>query len=180
MVIRNTLGYVLGGLGVVGIAACGLTPFVGAALRRARTLGAATLFITCAPEAVGHIPADIIINPVVGPEMVTGSTRMKAGTATKLVLNPLTTAAMIKLGKVYSHFMVDLRATNEKLVDRSQRIIMTLTGLSRSRAQKLLRQAGGRVKPAIVMHFRRTTLSQAQKILARCRHSLRKALEETS
>ena len=88
---------------VVGIAACGLTPFVLGAIRRARRLGAATALITCAPQARRHIPADIIINPVVGPEVVTGSTRMKAGTATKLVLNALTTAAMVRSGKVYGN-----------------------------------------------------------------------------
>ena len=104
---------------VVGIAACGLTPFVHGALKRARQLGAATIFVTCAPEAVKSIPADIIINPVVGPEVITGSTRMKAGTATKLVLNTLTTAAMIRMGKVYGNLMVDLKATNRKLRDRS-------------------------------------------------------------
>jgi N-acetylmuramic acid 6-phosphate etherase len=163
---------------VVGIAACGLTPFVRAALKQARRKGADTVFITCAPEAVRGIPADIIINPVVGPEIVTGSTRMKAGTATKLVLNTLTTVAMIQLGKVYSNLMVDLRATNEKLRDRSQRIIMETTGLSRSGAKKLLERSGGRVKPAVVMHFRRTNLPTALKILNRCGQSLRNALKE--
>ena len=89
------------------------------ALRRARQIGAATVCVTCAPEVVKSIPADIIINPVVGPEVVTGSTRMKAGTATKLVLNMLTTTAMIKLGKVHGNLMVDLQAVNNKLRDRS-------------------------------------------------------------
>ncbi|MHC4434974.1 MAG: N-acetylmuramic acid 6-phosphate etherase, partial [Planctomycetota bacterium] len=114
---------------VVGLAACGMTPFVHGALKRAQKIGAATIFVTCAPEAVEHIPAEIIINPVVGPEVVTGSTRMKAGTATKLVLNALTTGAMIRLGKVYGNLMVDLKATNEKLRDRSIRIVMELTNL---------------------------------------------------
>ena len=165
---------------VVGLAACGMTPFVHGALKQARKIGAATIFITCAPEAVEHIPAEIIINPVVGPEVVTGSTRMKAGTATKLVLNTLTTGAMIKLGKVYGNLMVDLKATNEKLRDRSIRIVMEMTNLSRSGARQLLTRAEGKVKAAIVMHFRRTDLSGALKILEESEQFLRKAIEETS
>jgi N-acetylmuramic acid 6-phosphate etherase len=163
---------------VAGLAACGMTPFVHGALKQARRLGAATIFITCAPEAVEHIPAEIIINPVVGPEVVTGSTRMKAGTATKLVLNTLTTRAMIKLGKVYGNLMVDLKATNEKLRDRSIRIVMELTNLSRSGAKKLLSSAEGKVKAAIVMHFRKTDLKGALKILEENEQFLRKAIEE--
>jgi len=165
---------------VVGLAACGMTPFVHGALKQARKIGAATIFVTCAPEAVGQIPAEIIINPVVGPEVITGSTRMKAGTATKLVLNTLTTGAMVKLGKVYGNLMVDLKATNEKLRDRSLRIVMEMTNLSRSGARRLLARAQGKVKAAIVMHFRRTNLSGALKILDECDQFLRKAIEETS
>ena len=165
---------------VVGVAACGMTPYVHGALNRARQIGAGTVFVTCAPEAVKHIPAEIIINPVVGPEVITGSTRMKAGTATKLVLNTLTTAAMIKLGKVYGNLMVDLRATNEKLRDRSLRIVIEMTGLSRARAKNLLARADGKVKAAIVMHFRKVNLPAALRILDESRQSLRKALEETS
>jgi N-acetylmuramic acid 6-phosphate etherase len=165
---------------VVGLAACGMTPFVLGALKKARRIGAATIFITCAPEAVEHIPAEIIINPVVGPEVVTGSTRMKAGTATKLVLNTLTTGVMIRLGKVYGNLMVDLRAVNEKLRDRSVRIVMELTNLSRPRARRLLSRAEGKVKAAIVMHFRRTDLAGALKILDESDQFLRKAIEGTS
>ncbi|MBN1509596.1 MAG: N-acetylmuramic acid 6-phosphate etherase [Sedimentisphaerales bacterium] len=162
---------------VVGLAACGMTPFVRGALERARRTGARTICVTCAPEAVGFIPAEIVINPVVGPEIVTGSTRMKAGTATKLVLNTLTTAAMIKLGKVYGNLMVDLRAVNNKLRDRSVRIVMELTGLSRPRATTLLQRAGGRLKPAVVMHFRKVDLQAAARMLDACNQSLRKAIE---
>jgi N-acetylmuramic acid 6-phosphate etherase len=162
---------------VVGLAACGQTAFVHGALKKARRIGAATIFVTCAPEAVEHIPAEIIINPVVGPEVVTGSTRMKAGTATKLVLNMLTTGAMIRLGKVYGNLMVDLRAVNEKLRDRSVRIVMEMTNLRRRRAQKLLDRAEGKVKAAVVMHFRRTDLTGAQKILDECGQFLRKAIK---
>jgi len=165
---------------VVGLAACGMTPFVHGALKQARRIGAATIFVTCAPEAVRHIPAEIIINPVVGPEVITGSTRMKAGTATKLVLNTLTTGAMIRLGKVYGNLMVDLKATNEKLRDRSVRIVMEMTKLSRSRAAGLLARAQGEVKAAIVMYFRRTDLAGALKILDECDQFLRKAIEEVS
>jgi N-acetylmuramic acid 6-phosphate etherase len=165
---------------VVGLAACGLTPYVHGALKRARKVGAATIFITCAPEAVERIPAEIIINPVVGPEVVTGSTRMKAGTATKLVLNTLTTAAMIRLGKVHGNLMVDLMATNEKLRDRSERIVMELTGLSRRRARRLLERAGGKVKAAIVMHFRKADAVAAEAILRAGGQSLRRAIEEGS
>ena len=161
---------------VVGIAACGLTPFVRGAIERARKIGAATMFITCAPEAVKRIKVDVLINPVVGPEIITGSTRMKAGTATKLVLNTLTTAAMIKLGKVYGNLMVDLRATNVKLRDRSERIIMELTHLTRPQARNLLRRAKGFVKAALVMHYRTVGFVEAQRQLAACGQSLRQAV----
>jgi N-acetylmuramic acid 6-phosphate etherase len=161
---------------VVGIAACGLTPFVRASLKEAMKKGAGTIFITCAPEFVKDIPAQIIINPVVGPEVITGSTRMKAGTATKLVLNTLTTTAMIKMGKVYGNLMVDLKATNNKLRDRSVRIVSQLTGLSRTKAGNLLRQAKGKVKAAIVMRYRKVNLKQAENILNKYGESLRKAI----
>jgi N-acetylmuramic acid 6-phosphate etherase len=160
----------------VGVAACGMTPYVRGALKEAKRIGAGTIFITCAPEAVEHIPAEIIIKAVVGAEVVTGSTRMKAGTATKLVLNTLTTTAMIKMGKVYGNLMVDLNASNEKLRDRSQRIVMEVTGLSRAKAKKLLELAQGKVKAAIVMHFRDVDLRRAHDILDQCQQSLHKAI----
>jgi N-acetylmuramic acid 6-phosphate etherase len=162
---------------VVGIAACGMTPFVRGALKQARKKDAGTILLTCAPEAVKISPADIVINPKVGPEVITGSTRMKAGTATKLVLNTLTTTTMIKLGKVYGNLMVDLSATNKKLRDRSQRIIMEITGLSRPMAIKLLKRAKGNVKPAIVMYFKQAGYSEALKILNKSNQSLRQAIE---
>ena len=136
---------------LVGLAACGMTPFVHGALKRAQKIGAATIFVTCAPEAVEHIPAEIIINPVVGPEVVTGSTRMKAGTATKLVLNTITTGAMVRLGKVFGNLMVDLQVTCDKLRDRGERILMEMRGLQREDAAVLLERAGGHVKTALVM-----------------------------
>jgi len=162
---------------VVGIAACGLTPFVHGAVKHARRLKAAAIFITCSPEATGHITADVVINPVVGAEVVTGSTRMKAGTATKLVLNTLTTAAMIRLGKVYGNLMVDLRATNAKLRERSERIVMSLAGLTRPRARRLLASAGGSVKVALVMDARKVSASGARRLLAKSGGMLRGAME---
>jgi N-acetylmuramic acid 6-phosphate etherase len=163
---------------VVGIAACGLTPFVRGAMKAAAGIGAGTVFITCAPEAKEQIGADVIITPVVGPEVITGSTRMKAGTATKLVLNTLTTAAMVKMGKVYGNLMVDLRATSEKLRDRSQRILCEVTGLNRRRARQLLAEAHGLVKVAILMAERRLTYTEARRRLSRSGGMLRDALEE--
>lgn len=164
---------------VVGLAACGMTPFVLGALKQAKRIGSATIFVTCAPEAVQHIPAEIIINPVVGPEVVTGSTRMKAGTATKLVLNTLTTGAMIRMGKVYGNLMIDLKATNEKLRDRSVRIVMEITNLNRPRAARLLARAEGKVKAALVMHFRRVNLVHAMAILKENGEFLRPAISQT-
>jgi N-acetylmuramic acid 6-phosphate etherase len=138
---------------VVGIAASGTTPFVRGALVRARELGATTALVACSePPALMREAADILILPIAGPEVLTGSTRLKAGTATKLVLNMLTTGAMIRIGKSYGNLMVDLRATNVKLQDRAERIVCEVTGLSRERAGTLLQHADGRVKRALVMH----------------------------
>jgi len=161
---------------VVGIAACGLTPFVHGALRRARRIGAASLFVTCSPEVVSRVRADVVICPVVGAEAVTGSTRMKAGTATKLVLNTLTTAAMVRLGKVYGNLMVDLKATNAKLRDRSERMVMELTDLSRPAARRLLAQARGEVKAALVMHARGVGYRRARELLAASSGLLREVI----
>jgi N-acetylmuramic acid 6-phosphate etherase len=161
---------------VVGIAACGLTPFVMGAIRAARSVQACTAFVTCAPEAKKFINADVIINPVVGPEVVTGSTRMKAGTATKLVLNTLTTAAMIRIGKVYGNLMVDMRATNAKLQDRSERIVIAATGASRLRAIALLKQSAGLAKPAILMAKTGMDAAQAKTLLKQNGDSLRSAI----
>ncbi|MDP7287663.1 MAG: N-acetylmuramic acid 6-phosphate etherase [Phycisphaerae bacterium] len=165
---------------VVGIAASGLTPYVMGALKRAKRLGAATVMLSCNPNIKLPVKVDVTINPVVGPEVVTGSTRMKAGTATKLVLNTLTTAAMIRLGKVHDNLMVDLKASCAKLRDRSQRIVMELTGLSRKESAKLLAGANGEVKPAIVMHFREVTRTAAVRILKESNNSLREAIRPQS
>src|SRR3954447_20812142 len=137
---------------VIGIAASGTTPYVRRALAHAREIGAATALVACSPPPQDALDvSDIVILPITGPEVVTGSTRMKAGTATKLVLNTITTGAMIRLGKTFGNLMVDLRATNQKLQDRSERILMETLDLDRASAAELLREAGGRVKLAIVM-----------------------------
>jgi len=151
---------------VVGIAASGTTPFVRAALSRAQTLGARTVLVTCSePPKLLRETCDVCVVVAVGPEVVTGSTRMKAGTATKLVLNTLTTGAMIRLGKTYGNLMVDLRAWNDKLVDRSQRIVMETTGLGREEARGVIEAADGRVKTAIVMARLRISRDEAERQL---------------
>ena len=126
---------------VVGIAASGATPYVRAALGRAQSRGARTVLVTC----------DVCIVVLTGPEVVTGSTRMKAGTATKLVLNTLSTGAMVRLGKTYGNLMVDLQAWSDKLVDRGERIVMEVTGVDRTAARAAIDAAGGSVRTAIVM-----------------------------
>src|SRR5213083_86773 len=126
---------------VLGIAASGTTPYVRGALGRAQTIGARTLLFTCStPPKVLAETCDVVINPVVGPEALTGSTRLKAGTATKLVLNTLTTGAMIRLGKVYGNLMVDLVALSDKLKDRGERIVMECTGVDRAKARAAIEQ----------------------------------------
>ena len=138
---------------VVGIAASGTTPYVRVALEHAKSLGARTAIVACSPPPANVLAAaDIAIVAITGPEVVTGSTRLKAGTATKLILNMITTGAMIRLGKTFGNLMVDLRATNAKLTDRSERIIAEVCDVDRERARALLAEAGGRVKLAIVMN----------------------------
>jgi N-acetylmuramic acid 6-phosphate etherase len=152
---------------VIGIAASGTTPFVQAAITRAKSRGARTALVSCSEpprELTGT--CDVCVTVLVGPEIVTGSTRMKAGTATKLVLNTLTTGAMIRLGKIYGNLMVDLRAWNDKLVDRSQRIVMETTGLDRGSAKRVIEAAEGSVKIAIVMARRGVAKDEAERLLA--------------
>src|SRR5712664_632774 len=151
---------------VVGIAASGTTPYVRAALARAQTLGATTVLVTCAtaPKVLTET-CDVIINPIVGPEVVTGSTRLKAGTATKLVLNMLSSGAMIRLGKVYGNLMVDLMALSAKLHDRGERIVMEVGGVSREEARQAIERAKGSVKVAIVMARRKVDGNEARTLL---------------
>lgn len=137
---------------VLGIAASGTTPFVHGALDRARARGATTGFLLCTPPGPDLLERhDVVIAPLVGPEVITGSTRMKAGTATKLVLNTITTGAMVRLGKVHGNLMVDLQVTCRKLQDRAERILVTLLGTTRERAVELLAASEGHVKTALVM-----------------------------
>jgi N-acetylmuramic acid 6-phosphate etherase len=153
---------------VFGIAASGTTPYVHGALTRAKQRGARTGFLLCTyPQEWMLEVYDVVIAPLVGPEVVTGSTRMKAGTATKLVLNMISTGAMIRLGKVFGNLMVDLRATNQKLQDRSERILMETLDLDRHSAAGLLRDAGGSVKTAMVMHWRGVNRDEAGRMLLR-------------
>jgi N-acetylmuramic acid 6-phosphate etherase len=138
------------------------------ALTRAKQRGSKTGFLLCTyPEEWMLDVYDIVIAPLVGPEVVTGSTRMKAGTATKLVLNMISTGAMIRLGKVFGNLMVDLRATNQKLQDRSERILMETLDLDRHSAAALLQEAGGSVKTAMVMHWRGVNHDEAARMLLR-------------
>jgi N-acetylmuramic acid 6-phosphate etherase len=163
---------------VFGIAAGGTTPFVHAALEFARERGAASVFLACVPFEEAPDEADVSIRVVTGPEVLTGSTRLKAGTATKLVLNTVTTIAMAQLGKVYENLMVDVDTrANSKLVERGARIIATLTGLDRGASLALLERADGQVKVAIVMHRSNCDAAQAAQLLARAHGSLRRVLE---
>jgi N-acetylmuramic acid 6-phosphate etherase len=150
---------------VCGIAASGVTPFSRAALVYARSRGARTLFITCSPDGAHAELADVVIAAPVGPEVLAGSTRLKAGTATKIILNALSTAAMVKLGKVYRGRMVDVVATNQKLRDRARRIVVELTGLPERAALALLKQASYRPKLAIAMHALGAGAAEAQRRL---------------
>jgi N-acetylmuramic acid 6-phosphate etherase len=162
---------------VIGIAASGTTPYVRRALEHARSVGARTGLVACSPPPPEAIAVtDILIQPITGPEVVTGSTRMKAGTATKLVLNTITSGAMIRLGKTFGNLMVDLRATNEKLRDRSERIVIEVCDVSRDEARALLQRAGGVVKTAIVMHFLNAPREEAERALAQAGGVIRKAI----
>lgn len=136
---------------LVGIAASGRTPYVLGAIEHARRLGALTIGLSCVPGSLLAEAADIAITPATGAEVLTGSTRLKAGTATKLVLNMLSTGVMVRTGATYGNLMVNVRATNAKLVDRAQRIIAAATGCDMAAAEQLLNAAGDSVKTAIVM-----------------------------
>jgi N-acetylmuramic acid 6-phosphate etherase len=162
---------------LIGIAAGGTTPFVVGALNAARKQKAATALICCVQPRPGEPAVDVAIRPLTGPEVLTGSTRLKAGTATKLVLNAISTLAMVRLGKVHENLMVDLRATNQKLWDRGARLVALLTGLPREPALQLLRDADGSVKIAVLMKQRGWTREQAQATLAATGGALRAALE---
>ena len=164
---------------VFGIAAGGTTPFVHGALNEAKTLGARTIFLICTdPSHVKmDLSPDLFIAVQTGAEVLTGSTRMKAGTATKLVLNTVTTLAMVQIGKTYGNLMVDVDANkNAKLIDRGGRIIATLTGLPRNKSLELLQDAGGKVKRALVMHHKACDVFTADKLLADAGGKLRNVI----
>jgi len=158
---------------VCAIAASGVTPFARGALAHARARGCKTIFITCVADAAHRKLADVVITAVVGPEVIAGSTRLKAGTATKLILNALSTTMMIRLGKVYRGRMVDMLATNDKLRDRARRIVMELTGLDDRKTRALLRRAGNRAKLALAMHLLDASPSEAAAALASSNDDLR-------
>jgi len=163
---------------VCGIAASRRTPYVIGAVKKAKELGAKTIYVTCNPREEFDIKeVDIAICPYVGPEVIMGSTRMKSGTAQKLVLNMLTTTSMIRLGKVYENMMIDLQMTNKKLVERSKRIVMTITGISYEEAADILKRADGQVKTSLVMIKAKISASEARKRLKKADGFVRKAIE---
>ena len=161
---------------LVGIAAGGTTPYVRGGLAFAKSIGALAIAMACVPTEQAPLPCDIDIRLLTGPELLTGSTRMKAGTATKLALNTLSTAVMVKLGKVYGNRMVDVAASNSKLVDRSLRILRDLAGVERERGLTLLEDAGGSVKLALLMAAAGLSVDQANALLQQHDQQLRAAL----
>ncbi len=168
---------------VMGITAGGTTPFVHGALQEAQRLGAQTIFFACVPPEQVATDYDLEIRPLVGAEILTGSTRLKAGTATKMVLNMISTGAMVLLGKVYGNRMVDVAVTNQKLTDRAIRILCDLTGCDRSTAQFYLEQTGNNTKLALFMLISGTPLtqvSQARQHLAQHNGNIRNALQDYS
>jgi N-acetylmuramic acid 6-phosphate etherase len=162
---------------VVGIAASGRTPYVIGGLEYANEIGATTVALSCNPDSPIADIADIAISPVVGPEALTGSTRLKSGTAQKLVLNMLTTASMIRIGKSYQNLMVDVKATNEKLIARAARIVMQATDCSKEQATEVLKQTNYEVKLAILMILTDLDIDSARQQLAHQDGFLRKAVE---
>ncbi|MGV4275557.1 N-acetylmuramic acid 6-phosphate etherase [Citrobacter farmeri] len=165
---------------VVGLAASGRTPYVIGGLKYARKIGCNTVAISCNPDSPIAQEADIAISPVVGPEALTGSTRLKSGTAQKLVLNMISTGAMVKFGKVYQNLMVDMKATNIKLMDRACRMVVEATGIARAEAEMLLKQTDFDVKPAILMALSGLSAEAAREKLATHQGFLRAALADSS
>ena len=161
---------------LVGIATSGRTPYVLGGLAHARAVGAFAIGFACNDKSELESLAELMIVPRVGPEIITGSTRLKAGTATKLVLNMLTTGAMIRIGKTYGNLMVDLRATNTKLVARTRRIVAMLTGASEEEAERLVAEADGELKTAVVAKQRNVSPAEARALLAAAGGHLRRAI----
>ncbi len=165
---------------VVGIAVSGRTPYVIGALNYAKSLGAVTVALSCNPQSTIAALADIAISPVVGPEVLTGSTRLKSGTAQKLVLNMLTTASMIRIGKSYQNLMVDVSATNEKLVARAVRIVMQASECDERTAEEALRLTNNDVKLAILVVMNETGVEEARRALHEASGFLRPAIHVKS
>lgn len=163
---------------VVGVSASGMTQFVRGGLTKARRAGARIIFVTCDPRTELQSFVDLTIAPAVGPEVIAGSTRLKAGTATKLVLNMLTTGAMVRTGKTYGNLMVDVQTGSEKLRDRARRIIMMVAGLDHDDADRLLHRAHWNVKAAIVMHKGGLPYAKAMAMLRKSHHVVRDAIGE--
>src|SRR5215471_8486005 len=163
---------------VIGVSASGMTQFVRGALTRARRAGSKIIFVTCDPRTELQTFVDLTIAPAVGPEVIAGSTRLKAGTATKMVLNMLTTAAMIRIGKTYGNLMVDVQMGSEKLRDRARRIIVMVTGLDYDDADALLRRAHWNVKAAIVMQKSGLSYNRSLSRLRRAHDVVRDAIGE--
>ncbi len=159
-----------------GIAASYRTPYVLGALEKAHQIGSKTILVTCNPHSQVNVEVDIAICVVVGPEVVMGSTRMKAGTATKLVLNMLTTASMIRMGKIYGNMMVDLMMTSRKLEERSKRTVMMITGVDYNEATQVLKKANGHVKTALVMILANIDSDEARRRLSANDGFVRKAI----
>lgn len=164
---------------VVGITAGGTTPFVHGALHAAKQRGAHTVFMACVPKDQVIIAADVDIRLLVGPEILAGSTRLKAGTVTKMALNILSTSVMVKLGKVYGNRMIDVSVTNNKLRDRALRIICDLTDLGREEAGYLLESSGKSVKLALLMHWTKLDRTECDQLLSKNHGNLREALTDS-
>lgn len=162
---------------VLGISASGRTPYVAGALRFAREIGCRTVALSCNANAAISGDADVAIEVVVGPEVLAGSTRLKAGTAQKLVLNMISTAVMVKLGKVYRNYMVDMQSSNGKLRARSRRIVQRITGADEAAADRALQQSGYRTKVGIVMLMADVPVEEAEDLLAQADQRIRQALE---
>ncbi|KOS60548.1 N-acetylmuramic acid 6-phosphate etherase [Lysinibacillus agricola] len=162
---------------VIGIAASGRTPFVKGALVYAQQIGAQTISLASNPQSVISAYADIAIEVITGPEILTGSTRLKAATAHKQILNMITTTSMVKLGKVYKNLMVDVHASNFKLRERAKKIVCEATGVSYEKAENILEQTNFQVKLAIVMLLTKTTLNEAERLLAQSEGHVRTAVE---
>lgn len=164
---------------VIGLSASGRTPYVLYGLKYASSIGCKTAAIACNKDSIIGKEADIAIEPVTGPEILTGSTRLKAGTAQKMILNMISTGSMVKIGKVYENLMIDLQNTNEKLAVRTENIVMSATSSDRETARQLLKEAGGSAKLAITMFILNKSAKEAKAILKSANGSIRKSMRGT-